>query len=226
MTQLKLNVLIACEESQTECAAFRELGHNAYSCDIQMPKRSGHPDWHIIGNVTPFLEGRTTFRTMDCKQHRVPRWDLIIAHPPCTYLCKVSSIQLYKGIQTAMIVDGKEIVANEERVRAMQDARRFFFKCLAASAPYVAVENPIPLALANLPRPSCFVQPYWFGHPYSKKTLLWLKNLPPLMPTILVGRYKEYVRASRGKYRSRSFSGIAKAMADQWSACIIQDISR
>ena len=155
-----LNVLIACEESQAECDAFRKLGHNAFSCDLQKCRRGGHPEWHIRGDVTPFLQGVTQFRTMDGRHHHLSRWHLIIAHPPCTYLCKVSSVQLMKGG-----------VIDPDRLEKMMQAREFFFRCLQADAPFVAVENPLPMARANLPKPSCFIQPFWFGEPYSEKTL-------------------------------------------------------
>lgn len=200
-----LNVLIACEESQAECSAFRKLGHNAFSCDIQKCRRGGNPEWHIRGDVTPFLQGTTQFRTQDGRHHHLSRWHLIIAHPPCTYLCKISSVQLMKGG-----------TVDPERLEKMMQAREFFFRCLNANAPFVAVENPLPMARANLPKPSCFIQPFWFSEPYSKKTLYWTKNLPPLMADAQAPTYKQYVHASRGKYRSRTFPKVAEAIARQW----------
>lgn len=200
-----LNVLIACEESQAECSAFRKLGHNAFSCDIQKCRRGGNPEWHIKGDVTPFLQGTTQFRTMDGRHHHLSRWHLIIAHPPCTYLCKVSSVQLVKGG-----------VIDPDRFDKMMQAREFFFRCLQANAPFVAVENPLPMARANLPKPSCFIQPFWFGEPYSKKTLYWTKGLPPLMADAQAVDIKEFCHASRGKYRSRTFPKVADAIARQW----------
>lgn len=208
-----LNVLIACEESQVECRAFRELGHKAYSCDIQKCRRSGHPEWHIKGDVTPYLDGRTQFWTQDGKHHHISRWHLIIAHPPCTYLCKVSSVQLMHHGE-----------ADPERLKKMLEAREFFLRCLNASAPHVAVENPLPMARANLPPADCFIQPFWFGHKYSKKTLYWLKNLPPLMPDATNPNYKEYVHSSRGKYRSTTFDGVARAIAQQWGEYVVKSL--
>lgn len=208
-----LNVLIACEESQAECRAFRELGHKAYSCDIQKCRRNGHPEWHIKGDVTPYLDGRTQFWTQDGKHHHISRWHLIIAHPPCTYLCKVSSVH--------MMIQGK---INEERYQKMVEAREFFLRCLNANAPHVAVENPLPMARAELPPPDCFIQPFWFGHKYSKKTLYWLKNLPPLMPDATQLEYKQYVHSSRGKYRSTTFEGVAKAIARQWGDYVVNSL--
>lgn len=205
-----LNVLIACEESQAECKAFRDLGHNAYSCDLQMPIKGGHIEWHIIGDVRPLLHGKPIFRTMDLKLHKLPRWDLIIAHPPCTYLSKVSSVQLIKN--------GK---IDPERYQKMIEAKKFFMECLGADAPYVAVENPLPMRRAGLPRPSCYADPSWFGERYTKKTLYWLKNLPPLMAEINHANPVEFVKRSRGKYRSRTFPAMARAIARQWSEFIL-----
>lgn len=211
MTQL--NVLIACEESQAECMAFRQLGHNAFSCDIQ-PARY-QPKWHIMGDVTPYLHGVTTFVTQDGKKHTIARWDLIIAHPPCTYLCKVSSVWMIKNGHIQW-----------PRLRQMIIARRFFMECIHAQADYVAVENPLPMARAQLPKPSCFICPSWFGVKYTKKTLYWLRNLPPIFAEIIYPNPKEYVRASRGKYRSRTFPQVAKALATQWSNYILDEKHR
>lgn len=210
-----LNVLIACEESQAECTAFRRIGHNAYSCDIQPCRPNSHPEWHIQGDVTPLLQHQDdviTFKTMDGKGHQVSHWDLIIAHPPCTYLCRVSSVHMY--------IDGE---INQERYTQMIKARDFFFTCLNADAQYVAVENPIPMKRAQLPPPSCYIHPSWFGVKYTKKTLFWLKNLPPLMPTIEHPHPSCYVTSSRGKYRSRTFPQVAGAMATKWTEFILND---
>jgi len=211
----RINVLIACEESQTEMMAFRSRGFNAYSCDIQKPRRGADLRYQIHGDVTPFLHGSVQFTTMDGKRHKLTQWHLIVCHPPCTYLCKVSSVHLY--------ADGHIVW---ERLALMIRARRFFMECLNAKAPYVAVENPLPMRRANLPKPDCFVQPFWYGHPYSKKTLYWLRNLPPLMPDADMANFKEYVRCSRGKYRSRTFEGVANAMAVQWGDFIIDELQQ
>lgn len=208
-------VLIACEESQVEMKAFRDLGFQAFSCDVQKPARGADWRYQIKADVTPLLEGETKFMTLDGHSWRVPGWDLIIAHPPCTYLCKVGSVHMVK--------DGE---IDQQRFAQMLQARKFFMRCYEAKAPYVAVENPLPMARANLPKPSCFIQPHWFGIPYSKKTLYWLKNLPPLMAEISAGDFKEYVRSSRGKYRSRSFEGVAKAMAKQWGRFILDEMNK
>lgn len=209
-----LNILIACEESQAECKAFRDLGHNAYSCDIQPCRKDGHPEWHIHADVTPLLHGATQFITMDGQGHQVPHWDLIIAHPPCTYLCKVSSVH--------MIQHG---VLNQQRYARMLEARKFFMQCLDAKANYVAVENPIPMKRANLPRPSFYACPSWFGVKYTKKTLYWVKNLPPIVAEIDYPNPKCFVHCSRGKYRSRTFPQLAKAIAKQWGQYILDELN-
>lgn len=221
MKHAKLFVLIACEESQAECEAFRALGHEAYSCDIQPCRPKGHPEWHIHGDVTPYLYGVHQFRTQDGTKHIVPLWDLIIAHPPCTYLCKVGSPHLYENPDTQMNIRGEVRAVNSQRFNLMLDAARFFRICLNAEAHYVAVENPIPMKIAQLPPPSCFIQPSWFGVKYTKKTLYWLKNLPPIMPEIEHPNPKCFVTASRGKYRSRTFTQVARALAQQWSEYIL-----
>lgn len=210
----KLRVLIACEESQTECEAFRKLGHHAFSCDIQPCRRGGHPEWHIWGDVTPLLNGRSCFQTMDGKFHKLAKWDLIIAHPPCTYLCKVGSVWMHK--------DGG---IDQSRYKKMLQARKFFYKCLDAKADYVAVENPLPMKMAGLPRPDCFADPSWFGVRYTKKTLYWLRNLPPLMAEIVHSSPRQFVRCSRGKYRSRTFPELAQAIARQWGSYILEQDS-
>lgn len=204
-----LNVLVACEESQRVTTEFRLLGHRAFSCDVQ-PCRGGHPEWHIQGDVLDVFVAHPSFCTASGSRHTFKKWDLIIAHPPCTYLCKASS--------PCMIVNGQ---LQKERYEKMLAGRAFFFKCLAAPAKFVAVENPLPMARAQLPKPTTFIQPFWFGSKWSKKTLLWLKNLPPLMPTIINPNIKQLVHCSRGKYRSRTDRYVAQAMAVQWSEYII-----
>ena len=219
-----LNVLITCEESQAECQAFRELGHNAYSCDVQMCRPGSNKAWHICGDCRPFLNGTTQFYTQDGKHYHISRWHLIIAHPPCTYLCKVGSQHLYKGKLKWVDSQIGRVLVNPERYGHLLQAREFFMECLNANAPFVAVENPLPMRLANLPQPSCFVQPFWFGDRWSKKTLYWLRNLPPIMPTIVNPDYKQLVRCSRGKYRSRTSLPLAKAIAQQWSDYVVKEL--
>lgn len=215
MSRKVLYVLIACEESQAETIAFRALGHRAFSCDLVPCRKGTPPEWHIIGDCRNLFVDRPQFRCQDGSRHRVPGWDLIIAHPPCTYLCRISSIQLWK--------DGK---LDQHRLQLMHDAAAFFHECLNAPAKYVAVENPIPMKRAQLPQPSCYLHPSWFGVKYTKKTLYWLRNLPPIMPEIIYPTPKVFVTASRGKYRSRTFPQVANAIARQWASFILDEINK
>lgn len=210
-----INILIACEESQRECIAFRNKGFRAFSCDVQQCK-GGHPEWHIVGDVTPYLDGLSKFRTADGKRHSLKKWHCVIAHPPCTYLCKLSSVW--------MKVNG---VIDEERYRKMLDARNFFYKCLNAVADYIAVENPRPMARAQLPRQDAQVSPHLFGNKYSKATYYWLRNLPPLLFGVQLSvKPMSFLNRSRGKYRSRTFKEIAEAMSTQWGDFIEEDIKK
>lgn len=221
-----MNILVACEESQEVCKAFREKGHRAFSCDIQECS-GGHPEWHIQGDVLPLLNGDCTFRTADTHTHtQEGRWDLIIAHPPCTYLSNAGAARLYK------IVDGQTYI-NRERFEKGMDAKEFFLKFLNADCPRIAIENPTPSGVYRLPKCSQVIQPFEFGDPYSKRTCLWLKGLPPLFPTEIVEPVCSWVsggskkkdgttRENKGmtfrdsKRKSKSFKGICQAMADQW----------
>ena len=202
-----MKILVACEESQCVTMELRRLGHEAYSCDIEPPS-GGRPEWHIQGDVLPLLS--------QC-------WDMIIAFPPCTYLSNAGACRLYprKG----------ELDIN--RYHKGLAAKEFFLKFLNADCPRIAVENPVSSRIFEMPPHTQEIQPYMFGHPYTKKTRLWLKRLPPLTPTQLVepigpyipagtGRkdHTKYGAAKRGedaKNRSKTFIGIAKAMAEQWT---------
>ena len=210
-----MNVLVACEESQRVCAAFRERGHNAFSCDIE-PCSGGHPEWHIMQDVVPILDGRCGFKTMDGIEHSIDgKWDLIIAHPPCTYLSNAGARFLYpKG------------VLNEERLAKGMIAKDFFMHFYNADCDRIAIENPIPSKVYGLPPYTQTIQPWMFGHPVQKKTCLWLNGLPELRPTNVVeerqstkipGNWFNSGGKERQKNRAKTFPGIAKAMADQWS---------
>lgn len=200
-----MKILVACEVSGTVRDAFNKLGHDAWSCDTQPNECKKH----IQDDVLKVIDYN---------------WDLMIAHPPCTYMSKAGARWLYQG--------GK---INEERYDKGLKAKDFFLKLLNADIPKIAVENPTPLNIFNLPRPSTYVQPYEYGHPYSKKTLLWLKNLTPLLPTKILINYTPFLPSNTGgkkkgwKYtirkvdnknysniHSKTFEGIAEAMAYQW----------
>ena len=212
----KMKVLVACEESQRVCTEFRKLGHEAYSCDIE-PCSGGHPEWHIQDDVLPLLNGNCDFKTVNGDMHNlIGKWDLIIAHPPCTYLSNAGARFLYpKG------------VLNEDRLKLGLEAKVFFMKIYNADCEKIAIENPIPSKVYGLPKYTQTIQPYEFGHPYQKKTCLWLKGLKPLQPTDVLPKEKRQSTKIAGnwfnkggkerqKNRAKTFPGIAKAMAEQW----------
>lgn len=215
-----MKVLIACEESQRVCIAFRERGHEAYSCDIQ-DCSGGHPEWHIKGDALEAIRGGTIV-TCDGVSHDIGKWDLLIAHPPCTYLSNAGACRLYP----------RKGELDMERYHKGLEAKAFFLALLDADVPRVAVENPVSSKVFGMPRHSQEIQPYQFGHPYTKKTRLWLRGLPPLEPTEIVVPVSPYVPSGTGrkdkrtygaakrgddaKERSKTFPGIARAMAEQW----------
>ena len=212
-------VLIACEESQAVTIAFRKLGFEAYSCDI-LPCTGGHPQWHYQQDVFEVIN---------------KGWDLMIAHPPCTYLSVSGAKHLYN----------KDGSPNLERLQNQREALLFVKKLMDANIPSIAIENPISVISSKLRKPDQIVQPYWFGDSASKSTCLWLKNLPKLEPTNMVnkGEFKEWIGKNgkikkqpmwyyealtkaktteeRRGLRSKTFQGIADAMADQWGKYIL-----
>lgn len=219
-----MKVLIACEESQTVCKAFREKGHTAYSCDI-LDCSGGHPEWHIKGDVLPLLNGYKSFETTDGRYHDdvlLDNWDLIIAHPPCTYMSKAGARWMFP----------KAKQVSQERLKLAMAAKEFFFRFVNADCEKIAIENPIPLKIVGLPIPTQKIQPYQFGHPYSKATCLWLKGLPKLTPTNILSNYTPFLPSNTGgfargkggsrgiahdqKTASKTFEGVAAAMAEQW----------
>lgn len=213
-------VLIACEESQAVTKAFRKLGFEAFSCDI-LPSTGGHPEWHYQQDVFEVIN---------------KGWDLMIAHPPCTYLSVSGAKHLYN----------KDGSPNEERYNNQRQALLFVKKLMDANIEHIAIENPISVISTKLCKPDQIVQPYWFGDSASKSTCLWLKNLPKLEPTDMVdkGEFKEWIDGKSGKpkrqamwyyealqkaksteerrgLRSKTFQGIADAMAKQWGNYIL-----
>ena len=154
-----MKVLIACEESQEVCKAFRRRGHEAYSCDIHEPS-GGHPEWHILGDAVTALRGGQIV-TMNDKGHYIDAWDLLIAHPPCTYLSNAGARHLWKGH-----------VLQADRVMKGIEGRDLFMRFWWADVPQICIENPIPSRVFCLPQYTQTIQPYEYGHPYSKRTCL------------------------------------------------------
>lgn len=219
-----MNVLIACEESQEVCKAFRARGHEAYSCDVQ-PCSGGHPEWHLQCDVRGVINGGNGCALNEYGEAVfIPeRWDLIIAHPPCTDLA----------------VSGARHFAQKQKDGRQQKSIVFFMEMALANCDRVAVENPVCIMSSAWRKPDQIVQPYWFGHAYRKTTCLWLKGLPKLKPTNMVdpGEFDKYGFSMQfatryatdengkiiswndprtAKARSKTPSGLAKAMAEQW----------
>lgn len=223
-----MRVLVACEESQEVCKAFRARGHEAFSCDIIEPS-GGHPEWHIKGDVLPLLNGNCTFQTLDTHTHTQDgQWDMIIAFPPCTNLA----------------VSGARWFPEKQKDFRQQKSVAFFMHFVLAHCDRIAVENPIGIMSNIYKKPTQIIQPYEYGHHTKKSTCLWLKGLPKLKPTNIVepeiieyhSKSGKPVRFGKGigqaigedgkkygfsdpmtaKLRSRTFTGVAEAMADQW----------
>lgn len=229
----KLKILVACEESQAVCTAFRELGHEAYSCDI-VECSGGHPEWHTQGDVLPLINGcaenEEFFVTQDNRSHSFPRkWDMIIAFPPCTHLSSSGQWAYSKG--------------KDPQLR--EDGAAFFMSFANANCDRIAIENPVGIMSTRYRKPDQIIQPWQFGHNAEKQTCLWLKGLPKLVPTTTekpeleyfdwvdarTGKHKRMQRwmydirclsnrAERAKLASKTFSGIAKAMAEQWGGVV------
>lgn len=233
-----MNILLACEESQRVTIEMRKLGHEAYSCDL-VPCSGGYPEWHIQSDVLPLINGNCDFTTADGTLHRIAgKWDMIIAFPPCTYLTNAGTRHYSLRCNTP------EKVAAREKKR--ESAVRFFISLANADCERVAIENPVGYMSKHYKRPTQIIEPYYFAasaddkdNYVTKRTCLWLKGLPPLKPTADLPRPKpirsytnihgktKYVdwcmnvgganQAERAKKRSKTFPGIAKAMAAQWA---------
>lgn len=220
-----MKVLVACEERQRVCISFREKGHEAYSCDV-VECSGGHPEWHIMQDVIPLLNGNCEFETVDGTKHKIDgKWDLIIAHPPCIYLTVAGNrwfnVERYgdKALQ---------------RQKFRKEAIEFFMQIANADCEKIVIENPVGVMSTVWRKPEQIIQPYMFGDSAEKKTCLWLKGVEPLNATNEVeppervkfdsGKTmpKWYAdlwhlpREERSKLRSQTFPGFAKAMAEQW----------
>ena len=218
-----MKILIACEESQAVCTEMRRLGHDTYSCDIQECS-GGHPEWHIMGDVLPLLNGQCEFTTMDGEAHRIEgRWDMIIAHPPCTKTSNAGARHLYKGGEL-----------NIPRYYEGLCGKALFMAIWAADCERVIIENPLPSRIFAFPPETQRIQPFEYGDPYTKLTLLWERGVERLVPTNIVEptatwcpsgsyshkhgeRHRGMFTTDRAKNRSKTFPGIARAMAEQWA---------
>ena len=230
-----MNVLVACEESQRVCAAFREKGHNAFSCDI-LPCSGGHPEWHIQTDVLSILNPTTHYEQgydeywdgicfyTENAFHRIKgKWDLIIAHPPCTYLTLAGN-KWFKPEFADRFPD---------RQKQRKEAVDFFMAIANADCDKIAIENPVGVMSSQWRKPDQYIEPYMFGDPEKKKTGLWLKGLQLLKPTNIVEPVIIHCKSGaneprwhmetmhlqkeeRSRVRSQTFPGIARAMADQW----------
>jgi hypothetical protein len=235
----KLKVLIACEESQRVCIEFRRLGHEAYSCDVQEPS-GGHPAWHILGDVLEVLNpdtenGCIVFDTMNGQSHMVHKWDLIVAHPPCTYLTNVATRHHSLKFTPLDKINARTM----NRIESME----FFMHFVNANSDHIAIENPVGVMNTCYRKPDMIIHPYMFAESvddtenyHTKATCLWTKGLPNLVGTglpkpdneKLYGRNpsgkvsnweeRQIGGKDRAKNRSKTFPGIAKAIAEQWSA--------
>lgn len=226
------NALVACEESQVVCAELRKVGIKAFSCDIQKCS-GGHAEWHICGDVLTILNGDCHFKTMDGEKHTINgQWDMVIAHPPCTHLAVSGARHFEKkrasGVQRdAILFFCAFLVADCKRMCIENPVG-------IMSGEYIKTYYPDICEKYSLPKePTQYIQPYEYGDPYRKRTCLWLKGLPRLKPTDIVqpelvsytcrnGKKvtfsRDYVKASgnRGKIRSKTYAGVARAMAEQW----------
>lgn len=220
-----MNVLVACEESQRVTIEFRKLGHEAYSCDL-LDCSGNHPEWHIKKDVTLLLNGNCIFYTVDGAEHEISgKWDMIIAFPPCTYLTVTGNRWFnYEKYGDKAI----------QRMLDRNDAIKFFMTIANADCDKIVIENPVGIMSTKWRKPDQIIQPFEFGDPYEKKTCLWLKGLQKLIATEIVKipervKFKSgktmpkwYVEAAnlpkdqRALVRSKTFPGIAKAMATQW----------
>ena len=232
-----MKILVACEESQAVTKELRKLGHEAYSCDIE-PCSGGHPEWHIQGDVLPILDGWTCIKTADETHHEIHgRWDMLIAFPPCTYLTSAGTRHYSLRMNSAEKV--------EARIKEREQAVNFFMIFANADCPKIAIENPVGYMNTHYRKPNQIVHPYWFGDNAEKRTCLWLKGLPELEPTEMLPKpepmyicqgekckgksigWCEGMRGIKGGQkaraaaRSKTFPGIAKAIAEQWAGeCI------
>lgn len=257
-----MKILVACEESQSITKAFRSLGHEAYSCDLQ-PCSGGHPEWHFQDDALKVAAGWFDINEVtinpnfalklnvwsdvqeyeygkDCDEHRIRQigweWDMMIAHPPCTYLSVSGARWMYHNEDKHLpFAERRPHPKHPNRRQYQREALDFVRALMDAPIPRIAIENPVSVISSQIRKPDQIIQPWQFGHEATKKTCLWLKNLPKLEHTDVVGKGERTVFSSgkshpkwyadalklspaeRQKVRSATFPGIAKAIATQWS---------
>lgn len=234
----KLNILIACEESQAVCTAFRKLGHKAFSCDI-LPCSGGHPEWHFCHDIATVLDKSDLTLENGAKAQINGNWDLMVAHPPCTYLAVSGARWYYHPEDKDLPIEKRRPHPKfPTRAKDREEGIAFFMSLANAPIKRIAVENPIGIMSSRWRKPDQVIQPYMFGDPYSKSTCLWLKNLKPLHPSkettdkgewIVLGSGKKLPKwysdaltkshstEERRTMRSKTFPGIARAIAEQWT---------
>ena len=232
----KLNILVACEESQTVTKELRLLGHNAYSCDL-LPCSGGHSEWHFNMDVFKVIKNKGGI-LQNGKEKNVPQWDMMIAHPPCTYLAVSGAKWYYHPDDKHLPVEQRKPHPDYPvRKKHREEAVKFFIKLSKASIDKIVIENPIGIISSRWRKPDQVVQPFMFGDEARKTTCLWLKNLPKLVSTNIVGEgervyfksgksqpkwysdafVKSKSHEERRTMRSKTFPGMAKAMARQWT---------
>ena len=238
-----LNVLVACEESQRVCNEFRRLGHNAYSCDI-LPCSGGHPEWHFMQDVLEVINNKGGTLENGDVHYIEGEWDIMVAHPPCTYLAVSGAQWFYHPEDKHLPIEQRRPHPKfPTRAADREEAAKFFMALINAPIEHIAVENPVGVMNTRFRKPDQIVQPYFFGDEASKTTCLWLKNLPLLEPTNMVGK-GEMVELSSGKrlpkwysdalvkaktpeerrnLRSKTFPGFAKAIAEQWGEYVCNE---
>lgn len=234
----RLNILVACEESQAVCSAFRKLGHNAFSCDI-LPCSGGHPEWHFCHDVAKVLDQSDLTLENGQKAKITGEWDIMVAHPPCTYLAVSGAKWYYHPEDKELPIEKRRPHPRfPNRAKDREDGVAFFLSLAKANIKRIAVENPIGIMSSRWRKPEQVIQPYMFGDPYSKSTCLWLKNLKPLHPSKATDDTGEWIFFESGKkqpkwysdaltkshsteerrtMRSKTFPGIARAIAEQWT---------
>ena len=211
MKKEDIEIIVGCEESQEITKAFRELGFIAYSCDLQ-DCSGGHPEWHLKMDLRDALN--------------LKKWTAGIFHPPCTFISRAGARWMFpKAGQVDLY-----------RLSKAMEAKEFFMTCLNADLDFIGLENPLPLKIIGLPKETQVIQPYQFGEHFSKRTHLWLKGFPKLIPTNIVDDYVPYLPSNTGgakrgqkatfknisqKESSKTFPGIAKAIAEQWGSFLL-----